>query len=282
MTRLVTTVEEMQALRESARVEGKTVGFVPTMGALHEGHLSLVRRARADNDTVVVSVYVNPFQFGPQEDLQRYPRDLPADHKLAGSAGADFVFAPTDAEMYPAGFQTYVEQFTLPKRLCGRFRPGHFRGVLTVVLKLFHIVRPTRSYFGQKDYQQSVVIRRMAGDLHCGTEVVTLPIVREEDGLAMSSRNRYLGVRDRKDALCLSEALVIGEAAIRNGERKASAIVDAMRERIGRVKRARIDYVACVDPETLAAVKTVEGTVVLALALHLGKTRLIDNRLVAP
>ncbi|MBI5369365.1 MAG: pantoate--beta-alanine ligase [Planctomycetes bacterium] len=280
MTRVVESVAELAALRSVWLAQGLRVGFVPTMGALHAGHASLVRRARAENDICVVSVYVNPLQFGPREDLARYPRDLAGDVKLCESVGADVLFAPRDDEMYPAGFQTVVDQLHLPRLLEGKARPTHFRGVLTVVLKLFNLVRAHRAYFGQKDYQQTVVLRRMALDLHVGTEVLVLPTVREEDGLALSSRNRYLSVKERKDALCLSQALVAGEALIRSGERRGSAVTHVMRARIERVKKAAIDYVACVDPETLRPLKQVGATSVLLVAVRLGKTRLIDNSLV--
>ena len=277
---IIPTPREMKALSDEARAAGKTVGFVPTMGALHEGHLSLIRRAAAETDYVVVSVYVNPTQFGPSEDFDQYPRQLGEDAAAAGHAGAYVVFAPSDKVMYPEGACTYVTQERLTETLCGARRPGHFRGVTTICTKLFNIVRPHKAYFGQKDYQQSVVIRRMVADLDLDLEIVVCPIVREPDGLAMSSRNAYLSPEERQQALCLHEALLVAGEMAAAGERSAPRMIQAMRYVIAKRPLARVDYVAIVDPDSLADVATIEGKAVAALAAFFGKTRLIDNEII--
>jgi pantoate--beta-alanine ligase len=261
------------------RAARKRIGFVPTMGYLHDGHLSLVHAARRECDVVVMSIFVNPRQFGPQEDLATYPRDLERDLRLAGEGGVDTVFAPAVAEMYPPGFNTEVIVHELTEPLCGASRPGHFQGVTTVVAKLFHIVGPDRAYFGQKDYQQAVVIQKMVADLQMPVEVVICPTVREADGLAMSSRNAYLSPAERQAALVLSQALRLAEARIAQGERQGKHLETTLREFIAREPHARIDYVAVCDPHTLRAMEELSDTALVALAVYIGKTRLIDNAL---
>ncbi|MDK2854839.1 MAG: pantoate--beta-alanine ligase [Bacillota bacterium] len=274
-------LETVAAVRARVRAErraGKSIGLVPTMGYLHEGHLSLIRRARAECDFVVVSIFVNPLQFGPQEDYNTYPRDLNRDTRLAAEAGADVIFHPTPEEMYPAGFQTHVEVEKLSQGLCGAFRPGHFRGVATVVTKLFNIVGPDRAYFGEKDAQQLAIIRRMVRDLNLDVEIVPMPIVRESDGLALSSRNTYLSPAERRAATVLYRALVYGRDLIAAGERDGLRVRDAVRRTLeSEPLVSRIDYVAVVDPDTLEEKTTLSGSVMLAVAAYIGKVRLIDN-----
>ncbi len=250
------------------------------MGALHEGHFSLVRRAAAENDLVIVTVFVNPLQFGPREDFTRYPRNLPRDVRLAGSAGADIVFAPTLRGLYPQGFQAAVEVGPLARRWEGVVRPGHFRGVATVVAILFQLTRPTRAYVGQKDYQQALIIRRLVRDLQFPIAVHVLPTVREPDGLAMSSRNAYLTSSQRGQAGVLYRALCAARDRVRAGERRAGPILTAMRRLIHRAKAARIEYAAIVDAETLEPQERLGGRVAVLLAVWIGRTRLIDNLLV--
>jgi len=257
--------------------EGLSVGFVPTMGALHEGHLSLVRASAAECDRTVVSIYVNPTQFAPGEDLDKYPRRLEADCRLAAEAGADLAFCPTDRAMYPDGFCTYVVQEGLTDVLEGASRPTHFRGVLTIVCKLFHCVPADRAYFGRKDFQQTVVVRRMVRDLDIPVEVRVLPTVREPDGLAMSSRNSYLSHEERRQALCLYEALSEAVRLYRQGHTDADALRDAMRRIIAGAPLARPDYVEIVDTRTLKPVAQVTGRAIAVLAVRVGQTRLIDN-----
>lgn len=272
--------ETVQGVREQVkawRKEGFSVGLVPTMGYLHEGHKSLIDKAVAENDKVVVSVFVNPIQFGPSEDLASYPRDLNRDAKLCEGAGADLVFHPADEEMYFDDFCTYVDMDDLTKGLCGKTRPTHFRGVCTVVSKLFHIVAPDRAYFGQKDAQQLAVIRRMVRDLNFDLEIVGCPIVREEDGLAKSSRNTYLNEAERVAAVILHKGLNTGEEMLKAGETDAAKIVSAIRETIESEPLAKIDYVELVDWNTLKPVETVQAEVLAAVAVYIGKTRLIDN-----
>ncbi len=275
--RLVKKIKTMQRLVRELHRKGKTIGFVPTMGCLHKGHLSLAQQAKKDADVVVMSIYVNPLQFGPREDFRRYPRDLPRDMKLARGAGVDIIFVPQDGEMYSQDYATCVDVERLTDGLCGRFRPGHFRGVTTVVTKLFNIVRPDIAYFGQKDAQQARVIEKMAEDLNTGIKIKTLPIVRESDGLAMSSRNIYLDKRERRDALCLYEALKTAQILVREGKRSAEKIVSEMKKNIAERKGPRIEYIEIVDARTLEPVKKIKGKVLIALAVWMGKTRLIDN-----
>ncbi len=268
------TITEARAIR---RALPGTWGFVPTMGYLHEGHLSLVRRARAENDHVAVSIFVNPTQFGPHEDYNRYPRDLERDLRLLEPLGVDLVFAPPVEEMYPPGFQTWVVVEEVTRPLEGAARPGHFRGVATVVTKLFNIIQPDRAYFGQKDAQQAVVIRRMVQDLNIPVEIVVCPTVREPDGLAMSSRNTYLSPEERRAATVLFRALQAAKARYEQGERDAERLRAIMREVIQAEPLARLDYVSVADPETLQELSRVEDRALLSLAVYIGKTRLIDN-----
>lgn len=258
--------------------EGRSVGLVPTMGYLHEGHLSLVREARKQSDVVVVSIFVNPKQFGPKEDLASYPRNFERDAALLETEGVDVIFAPEVEDMYPGGFATYVDvEGELTGRLCGASRPGHFRGVATVVSKLFNIVAPERAYFGIKDAQQVAVIRRMAADLNFDLEIVACPIVREADGLALSSRNVYLSDSERRDALVLSKSLFMARDRIQAGERSSEVIREAIRSRIEFVSSAEIDYIEIVDAVTLEPLEILTGKILIALAVKVGKPRLIDN-----
>lgn len=305
--KLIIKTSEIQAYVNSMRAEGKTIGFVPTMGFLHEGHLSLVRQARADNDIVIVSIFVNPTQFGPQEDYTSYPRDLDQDSLLLSAIGVDAVFAPTADEMYPRGYSTHVEVTgSLTTGLCGASRPAHFRGVTTVVAKLFNLAKPHRAYFGQKDAQQLAVIQRMVEDLNFDIEIVPMPTIREEDGLAMSSRNRYLNAEERKAALVLYQSLNLAGDMIKAGERNVEKIAGEIERLIESEPLAKIDYIAIVDarsmeelltsfgglPEVVAEVAKTSGNsatdvnhkstvlkdeTLIALAVFIGKTRLIDN-----
>lgn len=275
---VVKTKAELKTALKTLRSGHKTVGFVPTMGFLHEGHLSLVRRAKSENDVVVVSIFVNPTQFGPNEDFESYPRDLERDSKLVEAEGCDLVFAPEPEEMYPKPYMTYVDvEGDITHKLCGASRPGHFKGVTTVVTKLFNLVRPTRAYFGQKDAQQVAVIEQMVDDLDMNLEIVPCPIVREADGLALSSRNTYLTDSDRKDALVLSQSLNWAKETIEAGERNAANLLKGIRDRIEAVPSTMIDYVQIVDARTLESVDTLAGTILIALAVKVGKPRLIDN-----
>ena len=271
------TIDEMRATRHAARRKGKTVGLVPTMGALHEGHLSLVRMARAQCDLVVVSIFINPLQFGPNEDLAKYPRNFDRDRDLLEREGVEIIFAPTVEEMYPAGAITYVTVEALSDRLCGRSRPGHFRGVTTVVSKLFHIVEPDRAFFGQKDAAQSVIIRRMVRDLDIPVQVVIGPIVREPDGLAMSSRNAYLDASQRLSALVLHRSLLAVQERFDRGERKVQALIEAGKQVFSEDPSVRLDYLEIVDPETLDPVDDLSQRALVAVAAFVGKARLIDN-----
>lgn len=259
---------------------GLSIGLVPTMGYLHEGHKSLIDAARRENDRVAVSIFVNPMQFGPNEDLESYPRDLEKDAALCEEAGVDLIFHPQPEEMYAPGFCTYVDMDGLTTQLCGKSRPTHFRGVQTVVLKLFHIVMPDRAYFGQKDAQQLAVIRRMVRDLDVGVTIIGCPIIREADGLAKSSRNTYLNEKERQAALVLSRSLQAGKALMEAGETNAQAVRQAITDEINKEPMARIDYVDVVDFDTITPVETIQGTVLTAIAVYIGKTRLIDNFIV--
>lgn len=274
---LIRSVREMQDWSLAARRTGLRIGLVPTMGYLHDGHLSLVRQARARADRCVLSIFVNPIQFLPGEDLARYPRDLPRDERLCEGAGVDVVFHPDASALYAPDFSTYVEETALGGGLCGASRPGHFRGVTTVVAKLFNCVLPDVAVFGQKDAQQARVIQRMARDLDFPVAIVVAPIVREADGLAMSSRNKYLTGGLRQDALCLRRALDTAELLFTSGERSPDALRSAMEAVIRRVPSAAIDYIEIVDDRTLAPVATVTDPVLVALAVKVGATRLIDN-----
>ncbi len=277
-------VREIDETRAQVRVwvkEGRSIGLVPTMGYLHEGHGSLIKRAREENDRVVVSLFVNPTQFGPGEDLADYPRDPEKDRAYCESLGADLLFAPEPEEMYPEGFSTYVDMTVLTEELCGLSRPTHFRGVCTVLSKLFHIVSPNRAYFGEKDAQQLAVVRHMVEDLNMDLEIVGCPIVREEDGLAMSSRNTYLSPQEREAALILSKAVSLGEKMVAEGERDAVKLVDEMKALIGTEPLARIDYVKAVDGRTMQPVEDVRAPLLVAMAVYIGDTRLIDNFMIA-
>ena len=267
----------MRAASGAIRRAGKRLGFVPTMGALHEGHLSLVRAARSSSDAVVASIFVNPTQFGPNEDLAKYPRSLERDCELLQREGVELLFAPTVEEMYPAGSVTWVTVEGLSDKLDGRSRPGHFRGVTTVVAKLFHVVEPDAAFFGQKDAAQVAIIRRMVRDLHHPVKIVTCPIVREPDGLAMSSRNAYLDPEQRKRALVLHRSLMRVHCLADAGERDAARLVEAGREEVAAESAVRLDYLEIVDPDMLDPVEDVSGGALVAVAAFVGSTRLIDN-----
>lgn len=275
--RIIKTIEELRPIVKGWRKEGLSVGLVPTMGYLHEGHKSLIVRAVSENDRVVVSDFVNPTQFGVNEDLASYPRDIERDAAVCEAAGADLIFHPEPEEMYFADSCTFVDMDKLTKGLCGKTRPTHFRGVCSVVTKLFHIVTPDRAYFGQKDAQQLAVIRRMVRDLNFDIEIVGCPIVREADGLAMSSRNTYLNEEERQAALILHKSLLLGKEMIVQGEQDAGEIKAAIVRSIETEPLARVDYVEIVDPDSLETVDIVEGRALIALAVYIGKTRLIDN-----
>lgn len=271
-------IKKVKDLREVLKVykkEGRTIGLVPTMGFLHKGHASLIKRAVSDNDIVVVSDFVNPIQFGPNEDLDAYPRDIEADSKLCESLGADFIFNPDPSEMYHDK-KAFVDIEGLSDNLCGARRPGHFRGVCTVCTKLFNIVGPDRAYFGQKDAQQLAIIKKMVGDLNIPVEIIACPIVREDDGLAMSSRNTYLTSEERKAALCLSKAIFAGEKMAKEGS-SVKEVLKKMEEIISAEKLAKIDYISAVDLETIKDVDDFSKASLVALAVYIGKTRLIDN-----
>jgi len=270
----------MKQVARQSRADGLSLGFVPTMGALHEGHLSLVRAAKSDCRPVVASIFVNPTQFAPGEDFQKYPRTFESDRKRLEDAGVDYLFAPDAAEIYPPGFRTWVTVEGLSDRLEGRVRPGHFRGVLTVVLKLFAIVQPQKAFFGRKDAQQARLIGQMARDLHLDSEIIVCPIVRETDGLALSSRNKYLSEEERRAAVVLYRALDATRAAITRGERDALRLTAAMREIIRKEPMAEPDYVELVDAETLEPVTRLRGSCLAVLAARFGTTRLIDNLLI--
>lgn len=281
--RTLKTVDEIRRFSRARKAAGDTVALVPTMGYLHEGHLSLVREAGRRASCVLVSIFVNPIQFGPREDLDRYPRDLPRDTALLQAEGVDALFAPEAEEMYPAGFATRVTvEGPLTQGLCGARRPGHFAGVATVVTKLFAACEPDLALFGQKDAQQAAVIRRFTKDLNLPVEIVVCPIVRDEDGLALSSRNVYLSPEERKEAPVLHRSLRRAEALFAGGERRAQVLVEAVREELAQAPLARIDYVEVVDAESLVPVKTVESPALLALAVFFGATRLIDNTVLTP
>ena len=276
------TPRAMQAWSEARRAAGERIALVPTMGALHDCHLALVAEARRRAERVVVSIFVNPIQFDRRDDFEQYPRTLDDDARMCAGAGAAAVYAPSAAAMYPEGFQTGVEVARLTEPLCGAVRPGHFRGVTTVVTKLFHAVRPDVAVFGEKDYQQLAVVRRMTADLDFGIEIVGVATVREADGLALSSRNRRLAPDDRQAARCVPRALEAAAAAVAGGERRAAAVVARATATIAAEPRARLEYAELRDPETLAEVPEVAGPSLLALAVWVGGVRLIDNRTLVP
>jgi pantoate--beta-alanine ligase len=274
---ILKTVAKVKAYIRGVKAVGKSVGFVPTMGYLHEGHLTLMREAKANCDVVIVSIFINPLQFGVGEDFEEYPRDLTRDAELCQSVGIGAIFAPAVAEMYPKGYHTFVDLEELPNHLCGLARPGHFRGVSTVVSKLFNIIQPDKAFFGQKDAQQALIIKRLAADLNMNLDIVVVPIVREEDGLAMSSRNVYLTPEERQAAPVLYQSLQQAKAAIEAGETKGEAIRNLMINSIQQQKLAKIDYVEVVSRSSLEGLERLEGEVLIAVAVCFGKTRLIDN-----
>jgi len=275
--KIVNKVRQMQVLSDKFKKEGKKIAFVPTMGYFHKGHLSLMERGRELADILVISIFVNPIQFGPGEDFREYPRDLERDLSLAEGVGVDVVFIPEAEEMYPPDYQTYLEVTGLTQHLCGLFRPGHFRGVTTVVAKLFNIVKPNIALFGLKDYQQYIVIKRMVRDLNYDIEIVGCPIIREEDGLAMSSRNTYLTPEQRKSALCLYQGIKLAERLVREGQRDAKIIIKEVIDYIKSKPYTKIDYVKICHPETLDDLEYLNDKALLALAVRVGKARLIDN-----
>lgn len=275
--RIIRAPEKISRVLKKIKLEKKSVGFVPTMGALHAGHLSLILQARKENDFVVVSIFVNPAQFGPREDYRQYPRPIKKDIAFLRRAGVDFIFNPQAKDMYPEGSATYVSVEGLSRLLCGRIRPGHFRGVATVVAKLFNIIGPDTAYFGQKDAQQAIIIKRMAGDLNMPVKIKVMPIVRERDGLALSSRNVYLDKQERKDALVLSQALNLAKNLIKGGLKDSDKIVREMKKLIRQKKIAKIDYAAVVDLKSLKSLRKISDHCLITLAVWIGKTRLIDN-----
>lgn len=274
---VVKTIQEVRDIVKAWRREGLTVGLVPTMGYLHEGHQSLIARSVAENDRTVVSVFVNPIQFGPTEDLEAYPRDLERDKALVERTGGDLVFNPEPQEMYPSHFTTFVDTTETTELLCGARRAGHFRGVCTVVTKLLNIVKPDRAYFGQKDAQQLATVRRMVRDLDMDVEIVPCPIIREEDGLAKSSRNTYLNAEERRAALILSKSLRLGRDAVERGERDAKKVATVIYDNLLTEPLAKVDYVEVVDLENVQRVDKIDGETLVAIAVYIGKTRLIDN-----
>lgn len=276
--KMIETVEAMRAFSANCFKKDYKIGFVPTMGALHKGHLSLIKDARKENDVVVVSIFVNPLQFCMGEDYDRYPRQPDMDKKFCEEEGVDVLFVPSVAQMYLKGFDSFVDQNDLPRKLCGPFRPGHFKGVLTIVAKLFNIVQPNNAYFGQKDYQQYLLIKRMVQDLDYGIIVKMLPTLREEDGLAMSSRNAYLGPKQRKEAASIYKALIRAKEMISQSESSVNKIVREMKKMIAEgIKGVKIDYIQIVNAETLDPIREIKGTNLISIAVRVGKARLIDN-----
>jgi pantoate--beta-alanine ligase len=275
--KIIKSIKEMTAFSESLRLDGQKIALVPTMGYLHDGHLSLMKAARKEADCVVVSIYVNPTQFGPGEDFERYPKDFERDKQVADTAGVDVIFCPENIEMYPRSFQTYINTEEVTKNLCGLSRPGHFRGVTTVCTKLFNIVKPHTAIFGKKDFQQLVVIKQMVQDLNMDLEVIGMPILREDDGLAMSSRNVYLKDNERESALSLIRSIKLAKSMYDGGERNASIIIEGVSKFIESHPYTLIDYVAICDTATLENVDRLVGESVLALAVKVSSTRLIDN-----
>lgn len=276
--KIIYSVQEMQSYAVRRQIQGRTLGFVPTMGALHEGHRSLIQRARRENDEVVVSIFVNPLQFGPKEDFKKYPRTLQQDQALLKTEQVDILFCPSADEMFPKDFSTFIEVSALGKSLCGPFRPGHFRGVATVVAKLFNVVQPHRAYFGEKDYQQGRLISRMVEDLRMLVRVVMCPTIREKDGLACSSRNRALSRAEREEAVKLYQALYLGRELVEQKIMKdPMRLTKRLMQVLSKIPHSRIDYIAVVDPLTLEPMKKIRRPALLAAALWIGKTRLIDN-----
>lgn len=278
--KIVKTVDEVREIVANWRKEGLSIGLVPTMGYLHEGHQSLIKKASEQNDRVIVSDFVNPMQFGENEDFDSYPRDIERDSEICEVAGGDVIFNPEISEMYSEYFSSFVNMNTLPNGLCGKSRPIHFKGVCTVVAKLFNIVCPDRAYFGQKDAQQLAIIKRMVSDLNFNIEIIGCPIIREEDGLAKSSRNTYLSQEERQAAVILSRSLKVGKKLIEDGEKDAKKVIAAITEEIEKEKLAKIDYVEIVDMNMLQPVTEINGPILTAIAVYIGKTRLIDNFIV--
>lgn len=278
--KVIRNIHQMYQFSRKAGLKGKTIGFVPTMGALHKGHLSLIRQAHRENDIVVVSIFVNPAQFGAKEDFKHYPRPIKKDITLCKEEGVDFIFYPTASRMYPDGFRTYVDVEELSDCLCGESRPGHFKGVATVVTKLFNIVLPDVAYFGQKDAQQAVIIKKMLYDLNMPVKIKVLPTVREKDGLALSSRNVYLNERERKDAVVLFNSLNLARDLINRGVRDTAKIIGLMKQLIYKKKSAKIDYISIVDTDNLKPLKKISAKALVALAVWIGKMRLIDNMVI--
>jgi pantoate--beta-alanine ligase len=277
---IIRTIKNLRNAINRTKLKGKTIGFVPTMGALHQGHLSLMRQAVKENDIVVVSIFVNPTQFGPKEDFKKYPRNLKQDARLCRKVGVDIIFYPDAKEMYPDNYKTYVFILELNDCLCGEFRPGHFKGVATVVAKLFNIVQPDVAYFGQKDAQQVIIIKKLVSDLNIPLKIEVLPTVRERDGLAMSSRNMYLSPAERKDALILYRALNLAKDLIRKGDVNSTNIIQRMRQLISKKKSAKVQYISIVDLEDLKPIHKIKDKALVALAAWIGKMRLIDNIIV--
>jgi pantoate--beta-alanine ligase len=280
--KIVSDPRKMQAHCRALKCKGRTLGFVPTMGALHEGHLSLIRRSKEENDITCVSIFVNPIQFGPAEDLACYPRPIRRDTSLCKKENVDLLFVPAPRALYGRDFRTHVEVRGLSDVLCGAVRQGHFRGVATVVAKLFNIAQPDRAYFGRKDFQQAVIVRRMAEELNFPVKIRVMPTIREADGLAMSSRNTYLGAEDRKEAVVLAKSLRLARTMARAGTRDPREIIRRMTRMIGSRKRAKLEYIEVIDPETLAPLKRIEGVFAVVLAARVGATRLIDNSVITP
>ncbi len=278
--KIIKNPAQMYSVIKKNKLKGKTIGFVPTMGALHLGHLSLIKEALRENDIVVVSIFVNPIQFGPQEDFKRYPRPLNKDCLFCKKEGVDFIFCPGAGQLYPKDFSSYVIVEKLSDALCGKYRPGHFKGVSTVVIKLFNIVNPDVFYFGQKDAQQAVIIKRMVLDLNIQVKVKIMPIVREKSGLALSSRNVYLNEQEKTDALVLSQSLNLAKSLINRGIRDSGKIINIMKQLIQKKDTAKIDYIDIVDIDSLEHLKKITGGCLIALAVWIGKTRLIDNILI--
>ncbi|MBI5206812.1 MAG: pantoate--beta-alanine ligase [Candidatus Firestonebacteria bacterium] len=275
--RAIKSIAEMQFYAKKIRGEKKSIGFVPTMGYFHDGHLSLMHEARLKNDISVVSIFVNPAQFGKNEDFSIYPRDIERDSRMAMDAGIDILFIPSNEEIYPQGFDTYIDCGNIGNILCGASRPGHFRGVSTIVTKLFNIVKPDRAYFGQKDFQQSVIIKKLTQDLNMDIEIVVLPVIREKDGLAMSSRNIFLSPEERKNAAILFKSLQDAKDIILSGERNPDNVITQIKNKIEEVQKIKIDYVCIVDKNTLQNKSVLEGVFIIVIAVFIGTIRLIDN-----
>ena len=278
--KVISSIVEMHKTSLGLRNRGKSVGFVPTMGALHKGHTSLIEKAKKDNDGVILSIFVNPTQFTAGEDYYSYPRDIEKDKTTASDIGVDYLFLPSADEMYPEGYKTFVNVEDITEPLCGKFRLGHFKGVATVVLKLFNIVKPHKAYFGEKDYQQLLVIRRMARDLNLDIEIVNMPTIREGDGLAMSSRNRYLNQKEMVSAAAIYKALKISQEMVKDSERVSKNIITEMERVIKSEDGIKIDYISICDPDTLEDVKIINDRVLIAIAVRIGNARLIDNCIV--